>query len=151
MPASCVNTSYANILCQLMPTIIRLDTASDEEGMGREYSSVTPWLRDRLGSHAFLHSAAKKAKVHGIARNILRKARQGRLWVPRDRLRSFCGVCVSLSLAMPFFRFYTRSLFDDMTRRPKEGRASSDGNRCRSTHQSIRDLDGEKIVEHRDR
>jgi hypothetical protein len=39
--------------------IIRLDTASDEEGMGREYSGGTPWLRDRLGSRAFLHSAAK--------------------------------------------------------------------------------------------
>jgi hypothetical protein len=41
--------------------IIRLDTASDEEEMGREYSCVTPWLRDRLGSHAFLHSAAKNS------------------------------------------------------------------------------------------
>jgi hypothetical protein len=39
--------------------IIRLDTASDEVGMGREYSGRTPWLRDRLGSHAFLHSASK--------------------------------------------------------------------------------------------
>jgi hypothetical protein len=39
--------------------IIRLDTASDEGGMGREYSGGTPWLRDRLGSRAFLHSAAK--------------------------------------------------------------------------------------------
>jgi hypothetical protein len=39
--------------------IIRLDTASDEGGMGREYSGGTSWLRDRLGSHAFLHSAAK--------------------------------------------------------------------------------------------
>jgi hypothetical protein len=36
--------------------IIWLDTASDEGGMGREYSGGTPWLRDRLGSHAFLHS-----------------------------------------------------------------------------------------------
>jgi hypothetical protein len=39
--------------------IIWLDTASDEEGMGREYSGGTSWLRDRLRSHAFLHSAAK--------------------------------------------------------------------------------------------
>jgi hypothetical protein len=39
--------------------IIRLDTAFDEGGMGREYSGGTPWLRYRLGSHAFLHSAAK--------------------------------------------------------------------------------------------
>jgi hypothetical protein len=40
--------------------IIRLATASDGGGMGREYSGGTPWLRDRLVSHAFLHSAAKK-------------------------------------------------------------------------------------------
>jgi hypothetical protein len=42
--------------------IIRLDTASDEGGMGREYSGGTPWLRDRLGSHAFLHSASKNSQ-----------------------------------------------------------------------------------------
>jgi hypothetical protein len=39
--------------------------------------------------------------------------------ISRDRLGSFCGVCVSLSLPMPFARFYTRSLFDDMTRMPR--------------------------------
>jgi hypothetical protein len=42
--------------------IIRLDTASDEGGMGREYSGRTPWLRDRLESHAFLQSAAKHSQ-----------------------------------------------------------------------------------------
>jgi hypothetical protein len=42
--------------------IIRLDMASDEGRMGREYSGVTPWLRDRLGSHAFIHSAAKNSQ-----------------------------------------------------------------------------------------
>jgi hypothetical protein len=42
--------------------IIRLDTASDEGGMGREYSGRTPWLRYRLGSHAFLHTAAKNSQ-----------------------------------------------------------------------------------------
>jgi hypothetical protein len=47
---------------------------------------------------------------------------------------------VSFSLAMPFARFYTRILFDDMTRRPREGRASRNRNRCRLSHQSIRDL-----------
>jgi hypothetical protein len=42
--------------------IIRLDTASDERGMGREYSGGIPWLRDRLGSHASLHSAEKNCQ-----------------------------------------------------------------------------------------
>jgi hypothetical protein len=41
---------------------IRYDTASDEGGMGRDYSGGTPWLRDRLRSHAFLHSAAKNSQ-----------------------------------------------------------------------------------------
>jgi hypothetical protein len=80
------------------------------------------------------------AKVHDIAWAILRQARQRRRWVSRDRLRSLCGACVSLSLAMPFARFYTRSLFDDMNRRPRECLASRNGNRCRLSHQSIRDL-----------
>jgi hypothetical protein len=92
---------------------------------------------DRMRSYI---APQKIAKVHGIARAILRQARQGRRWASRDRVRSFCGVCVSLSLAMPFARFYTRSLFDDMTRRPRESRASRNGNRCRLSYQSIRDL-----------
>jgi hypothetical protein len=41
---------------------------------------------------------------------------------------------------MPFARCYIRRSFDDMTRRPRESRASRNGNRCRLSHQSIRDL-----------
>jgi hypothetical protein len=41
---------------------IRLDTASDEGGMGREYLGGTPWMRDRLGSQEFLHSAANNSQ-----------------------------------------------------------------------------------------
>jgi hypothetical protein len=39
--------------------IIRLEMAFYERAMGREYSGGTPWLRYRLGSLAFLYSAAK--------------------------------------------------------------------------------------------
>jgi Reverse transcriptase (RNA-dependent DNA polymerase) len=88
----------------------------------------------------FYIAPRKIAKVHGIARAFLRQGRQERRWVSRDRLRSFCDVCVSLSLAMPFARFYIMSLFSNMTRRPREGLASRNGNRCRLNHQSIRDL-----------
>jgi hypothetical protein len=88
----------------------------------------------------FCIAPRKIAKVHSIARDILRQARKGRRWVSRDRLRSFCGVCYSLSLTMFFDRLYTRSIFDDMTRRPREERASRNRNRCRLSHQSIRDL-----------
>jgi Reverse transcriptase (RNA-dependent DNA polymerase) len=79
----------------------------------------------------------KIAKVRSIARAILRQARQGRRWVSKERLRSLCGVCVKLSLAMPFAHFYTRSLFDDRTRRPREIRASRNRNFCRISQQSI--------------
>jgi hypothetical protein len=57
-----------------------------------------------------------------------------------ERLRSFCGVCVSLPLAMPFARFYTRSLFDDLTRNTSASRASRNGSRCRLSHLTTRDL-----------
>lgn len=33
--------------------------------------------------------------------------------LPADTIRRFCGACVSLSLALPLARFYTRSLFFD--------------------------------------
>jgi len=47
-----------------------------------------------------------------------------------------CGVCVSLTLAMPRVRFYTRSLYWDMSRkRNTDSRAIA-----RLSHQSIRDL-----------
>jgi hypothetical protein len=45
----------------------------------------------------FYIAPREKVKLHGIARAILRQARQGRRWVSRDRLRSFCGVCVSFT------------------------------------------------------
>jgi hypothetical protein len=43
-------------------SIIRLDTASDEGEVGREYTNGTPWLRYRPGSHALLHSAANSSQ-----------------------------------------------------------------------------------------
>jgi hypothetical protein len=95
----------------------------------------------------FYAAPGKMTKVHGFARAILRQARQGRRWFSRDRLRSFCGVCVSLSLAISFARFYTRGLFDDVTRRPRESQASRSGNSCRLSHQSMRDLQiGRKLA-----
>jgi hypothetical protein len=42
--------------------IIRFYTEYDEGGLSREYPGGTPWLRDRLGSHAFLPSAAKNSR-----------------------------------------------------------------------------------------
>lgn len=76
----------------------------------------------------------KIVKVQKMASDHLRKARFGRRWVGTRALSHFCGVCVSLSLAMPCARFYTRSLYWDMT-----GKSDRRG-RCRLSHQGIRDL-----------
>jgi len=40
-------------------------------------------------------------------------------------LRHFCGVCVSMSLALPLARFYTRSLYFDMSLAEGKERAPS--------------------------
>jgi hypothetical protein len=53
-------------------------------------------------SMSFYIASRKIVKVRDLARVILRQAQQGGRWVSSNRLRSFCGVCVSLSLAMPF-------------------------------------------------
>jgi hypothetical protein len=41
---------------------------------------------------------------------------------------------------MNFARLYTRTLFDDITRRLRESRASRNENLCWLSHQSIKDL-----------
>jgi hypothetical protein len=74
--------------------IFRLHTASDEGGMGREYPGGTPWLRDRPGSHASLHSSAKECQGAwhraGYPPSSTARSAVGL----RDSLRSLCGVCV---------------------------------------------------------
>jgi hypothetical protein len=91
-------------------------------------------------SMRFYVAPRKIVKVRDLGRAILRQAKQGRRWVSSGRLRSFCGVCVSLSLAMPFARFYTCSLFDDLTRKTRASRAARNGSRCQPRHQATRDL-----------
>jgi hypothetical protein len=91
-------------------------------------------------SMRFYIAPRKMAKVRDLARAILRQAQKGRRWVSSDRLRCFCGVCVSLSLTMPVARFYTTSLFEDLTRKTRSSRASRNGSRCRLSHQATRDL-----------
>lgn len=78
----------------------------------------------------------KAEKVRRLAGKLLKEVRFGKRWVTSQRLRSFCGVCVSLTLAMPWARFYTRALYWDLgSNRPRDNRG-----RCRLSHQSIKDL-----------
>jgi hypothetical protein len=53
----------------------------------------------------------------------MRQAQQGRRWMSSERLGSFRGVYVSLSLAIPFVRFYTCSLFANLTQKTRDSRA----------------------------
>lgn len=103
-----------------------------------EGATTIDHLGVRIDSIAMrFHLAPRKiAKVQLLARKILREVRLGRRWVTTKLLRHFCGVCVSLTLSMPWARFYTRSLYWDMAAaRPRDERG-----RCRLSHQSIRDL-----------
>lgn len=59
----------------------------------------------------FFIEPRKIAKVQYLARRILREVRQGRRWVTKKAVTHFCDLCVSLTLAMPWARFYTRSLY----------------------------------------
>lgn len=109
----------------------------------------------------------KLEKVRGLAKKLLLSAQRNARLVPLELLRHFCGVCVSLSLAVPLARFYTRSLYFDMTlvekqerrardwlfpgddaaahleslaRGPRQGRAQSGTARVRLSRQALRDL-----------
>lgn len=88
-------------------------------------------------------SPAKISRVRGLAAALLKQSRVGRRWVSREKVRSFTGVCVSLTLAMPFARFHCRALYDDLS--PKKDlaappRAARTGARIRLSHCAIRDL-----------
>lgn len=91
------------------------------------------WTRttqiEHLGVHIdsvsmrFLVAPRKLEKVRSLATKLLREVRFGKRWVSHGALAHFCGVCVSLTLAMPWARFYTRSLYWDMAACRPPGRA----------------------------
>lgn len=84
----------------------------------------------------FYVTPRKVDKVRRLASQLLKEVRHGRRRVSKRKLIHFCGVCVSLSLALPWARFYTRSLYWNMSsKRPVDPRG-----RCRLSHQSVRDL-----------
>lgn len=74
----------------------------------------------------------KMRRVKEMSAALIRQSNVGRRYVPAGRLRSFCGVCVSLSLAMPWARFYTRSLYDALSRGKMDKRG-----RVKLSHQAM--------------
>ena len=62
-----------------------------------------------------LVSDKKVTRVRALTKKLLLLAQRNRRLVPLALLRHFCGVCVSLTLALPLDRFYTRSLYFAMS------------------------------------
>ena len=104
------------------------------------------WTRATRVEHVGVLVESEEMKFYVVPRNVekdcqqskalLKEVRIGRRWVQNRTLASFCGTCVSLGLAMPWARFYTRSLYWDMS----AGRARDSRGRCRLSHQAVRDL-----------
>lgn len=55
------------------------------------------------------------ALLQGFERRIILLAQKNWRLVPLFLLHHFCGVCVSLMLRFPMERFYTRSIYFDMS------------------------------------
>lgn len=78
--------------------------------------------------------------VHDLAKRFLLLVQQNRHLVPVNQIRRLCSVCISLTLALPLARFYTRSLFFDIAGpRLREGNGRKRHLVCLS-QQSIRNL-----------
>lgn len=81
---------------------------------------------DHLGVHVDTEAMrvfvteAKVTRVRRLASKLILMAQRNRRLVPLELVRHFCGVCVSLTLALPLARFYTRSLYFDMSLADKE-------------------------------
>jgi hypothetical protein len=89
----------------------------------------------------FYLAPRKMQRVRDLARALQRQSNKGRRWVDAEKLRSFLGTCVSLTIAFPFARYYSRSMYDDLSmRRQRARRAARGGARVRLSHQSLRDL-----------
>lgn len=78
----------------------------------------------------------KADRVRSMARKLIQCAMLGKRRVPASLVKSFCGTCVSLSLAMPWARFYTRALYSDTS----GARKSDHRGRYRLSRQSLKDL-----------
>ena len=99
---------------------------------------------DHLGFHistvdmTFTVTEKKQGKMRRMAGKLLRQAGFGKGMVSAECLTSFCGSAVSLMLAVPLARFYTRSLYDCLTyaRRERDGKRA----RVRLSKAARRDL-----------
>ena len=88
---------------------------------------------DHLGFHLstltglFTVTAKKQVRMRRKAGKLLRQASQGCGMVSAAMLSSFCDMAVSLTLAVPLARFYSRSLYNCLT----YAKMKRQGNRAR--------------------
>lgn len=59
-------------------------------------------------------------RVRVLTKKLLAVASRNYRLVPYNVLRRFCGVCVTILLALPLDSFYTRSLYSDMNMLERE-------------------------------
>jgi hypothetical protein len=57
----------------------------------------------------------KVLRMSKMAKELLQCAQRNRRLVSMENMRRYCGVRVSLTLPLPIARFYTRSLYWDMS------------------------------------
>lgn len=81
-------------------------------------------------------ASRKLKKGAHLASKPLKQVRFAKLWVPLNDVKSFCGFCVSLTLAMPWAMFHTRSLCWDMS----SGHQRHPRGRVHISYQTVRDL-----------
>ena len=100
------------------------DGATELDHLGFHISTLT--MRISVPS-------TKQVRLRSMAGKLLRQSAQGKGFVAAEVLRTFCGVAVSLTLAVPLARFHTRSLYDVLTRSRYERGAGRDRVRLNRT------------------
>lgn len=90
----------------------------------------------------FTITEEKQEKVRSWAEALVHEAVRGRRWVSRNSLRSFAGTVVSLQLAMPLARFYSREFFNAVEDYScaRQMPAARGGERTRISNRALKDL-----------
>lgn len=101
--------------------------------MGVCHERETPLSGSRLRVNGVYVIPNNTACVEQMAKPLLREVVLTCLLVSQAQVRSLYGLCVSLTLALPWSRYYTGSLHWDLNRAVRTSK-------CRLTHQYLRDF-----------
>ena len=101
----CENATVA--IAKLMLCLRLSRHASKEDWIGSQVVSDLSVVVDTRAMKFYIQPR-KITKVQSLAQQLLKEIRAGLRWVSDRALRHFCCVCVSLTMPMPWGRFYTR-------------------------------------------